>query len=494
MAPLHAGVVVIGAVVFAVLMALSARYGFHRDELYFLDCARHLQAGYVDQPVLVPLLARISLGLFGPSVIGLRVWAALAGWVTVMLGGLIARELGGGRRAQLMAAWATASMPVLAAAAHLMGPTAFDIPAWAALALVAIRVGRTDDTRWWLAAGVVLGVGLANKHSIGFFAVALVAGTLLAGGRRLIMNLWFAAGFAIAVAFALPDLWWQARHGWATIPMSQALNQENGGAGQIANFVVGQLLMVSLAMVWVWVVGLRHLWRSRQSVLRGLVWAYAILFVLFALISGAKIYYVAGAYIYLLAAGAVALDGWLGARKRRAWILGIGTALTTLAALPLVVPVLPPTQINWTYRVNQTLSETVGWPQLAATVRGVWSSLPADQRSRTVIYTENYGEAGAIDTFDRGSGMPAAVSGHNSYSWWGPGDPDATTVIAVTPGPIDGTDYAIRLGQLFTSVRAVATVSNPYGVDNQEWGGHVYLCTGPRQPWGQTWTQLRHYG
>jgi 4-amino-4-deoxy-L-arabinose transferase-like glycosyltransferase len=490
---LHSGVIATGGVAFLLLMALSSRYGFHRDELYFLDCARHLQASYVDQPVLVPLLTRVSLWLFGPSVIGLRLWPALAAAITVILGGLIARELGGGRRAQLLAALATATMPILLGAAHLMGPTAFDLPAWAALSLVAIRIDRTGDPRWWLAGGLVLGVGLTNKHSIAFYAAALVLGLLLSGGRSLVLNRWFAAGTAIAVVFTIPDIWWQAQHDWATVAMSTALNRENGGLGNVASWVVGQLIVVVLAMAWLWVAGLRFLWRTRRPMPHALVWAYAILFVFFAVTSGAKIYYLAGAYIVLLAAGAVAVQGWLAGRRRRVWTLGVATALTTVAAIPVVLPVLPVRDIGWTYDVNDTLAETVGWPQLAGTVRSVWSSLPAAQRADTVIFTSNYGEAGAINTLDRGTGMPPAVSGHNTYWWWGPGNPHATTVIAVMPGPVNGTGFAARLGRLFAGVQPAATISNPYGIRNQESGGHVYVCTGPRRPWGEMWAKLRDY-
>jgi 4-amino-4-deoxy-L-arabinose transferase-like glycosyltransferase len=505
---LSKGVVLIGGVVFAVLMALATRYGFHRDELYFLDCSRHLQASYVDQPIFVPLLTRLSTTLFGTSLIGLRLWPALAAWVTVLLGGLIARELGGGRRAQLLAALATATMPVALGAAHLMGPTAFDIPATAALALVALRVERTADPRWWLAGGLVLGLGLSNKHSIGFFAVALTAGILLTGagagagngngnggsGRKLVLNRWFALGALIAALFVLPELWWQSRHGWAAAEMTATLNRQNGGPANIPVWVIGQfLVIVTPAAAWIWVAGLRHLWRSAAPVRRGLVWAYAILFVFYAVTAGAKVYYLSAAYVYLLAGGAVAVEGWLAVRKLRAWTAGLAAAVTTAALLPIVLPVLPPARIGWTYGINDTLGETVGWPQLAGAVRTVWSSLPAEQRRDTVIFTADYGEAGAIDTLDRGAGMPAAVSGQNSLWWWGPGDPDASTVIAVGPGPVDGTGFADGLRREFTEVRPAATLTNPYGIHNQEWHGQIYVCTGPIRPWGQIWPLTRHY-
>jgi 4-amino-4-deoxy-L-arabinose transferase-like glycosyltransferase len=491
--PVDRRVIVVGGAVFAVLMALSTQYGFHRDELYFLVCARHLQASYVDQPVLTPLLAWVTLKLFGVSLAGLRLWPALAAWATVVVAGLTAREFGGGRRAQLLAALATAMMPTLLAIDHLAGPTAFDVLAWAGLALIVARIGRTGECRWWLAGGVVLGLGLANKHSVGLFAVALFIGAMLSGGRRLVWNRWFLAGAVIAAAFTIPDIWWQAQHQWATIAMSRVLAQENGGAANIATWVIGQVIMTALALVWVWVAGLRFLWRSERPLWRSLAWAYGLMFVFFALTAGAKVYYLAGAYIYLLAAGAVAIDGWLTARPGRLRRLLVTTAVTAAAFLPIVLPVLPAADMGWTAKVNQVSAESIGWPQLVATVRTAWTSLPPRQRASAVIFASNYGEASAINMLGRGTGLPTAVSGHNTYWWWGPGNPRATTVLAIMPGPLDGPGDEAQLRQFFTSVRPVATLSNPDGVRNQEWGGHVYLCTGPRHPWGQMWPRQRSY-
>ena len=485
--PFDRRVIAVGGTVFAVLMALSTRYGFQRDELYFLDAARHLQASYVDQPFLAPLLARLSLDLFGMSLPGLRLWPALAAWATVVIGGLTAREFGGGRRPQLLAAVAVATMPVLWTSAHLANTTPYALLALAGLGLVVARIGRTGDCRWWPVAGLILGLGLADNHQPGFFAVALVIGALLSGGRRFLLNRWFAAGAAIAAAFVVPDIWWQAGHQWATIDMTRRLNAENGGLLNIPVWVIGQLLVGCLAMVWVWVAGLRLLWRSGRPLWRSLAWAYGLLFVLYALTTGTKIYYLTGAYVFLLAAGAVAVDGWLRARRRRMPILAAATALTTAAFALVLLPVLPPSAMT-----EENMAETVGWPELARTVHDVWTALPPARRAGAVIFTENYGEAGAINELGRGTGMPTAVSGHNSEWWWGPGDPDATTVVAVAPGTRNP-GYAGYLGGLFTSVREVATLSNPYGVRNIEAGGHVYVCTGLREPWSQLWPRLRHY-
>jgi hypothetical protein len=493
LAPVNRWVIVTGGVVFAVLMALSPRYGFHRDELYFLDCARHLQASYVDQPVVAPLLARFTLDLFGLSLPGLRLWPALGAWATVVIGGLTAREFGGGRRAQLLAAVGTATMPVLLASAHIANTTSYDILAWAGLALIVARIGRTGDTRWWLAAGAVAGLGAEDNHLAGIFAIALVISTLLSGGYRLLANRWFAGGAVIALAFLVPDLWWQAQHGWATIAMTHALGSENGGAANIVTWVVGQLSMAALPMVLVWAAGLRFLWRSARPLWRALAWAYGILFVLFAVTTGAQVYYLAGTYVYLLGAGAVALDGWLHERAARLRRLLVATGVVAAVSAVIVLPILPPGDDAWTYKASAVSGETIGWPQLVQSVRTVWNGLPPAQRAHTVIFTADYSEAGAINELGRGTGLPAAVSGQNTDWWWGPGNPRASTVIAVAPGPKADPGAAAYLRRFFTSVRTVATLSNPYGMHNIEWHGHIYLCTGPRHPWGQMWPQLRHY-
>ena len=493
LAPFDRRVFLVAGAAFALLFALSGLYGFHRDELYFLEAGRHLQGGYVDQPVLTPLLARLSVTLFGVSLAGLRLWPALAVAGTVLIGALLAREFGGGRRSQFLAAVATATMPALLGAGHLLGPTAFDILAWAALALVVVHIGRTGDPKGWVVAGLVLGVGLANKHSVGFFALAFVLAALLSGGWRLIANRWFIAGAAIAVCFTILDLWWQAQHGWPTVAMTQRLNQKNGGIGNIGNWIAGQALMASVALVWMWIAGLPFLWRSQRPLWRALAWAYGLLFVFFMVTTGAKIYYLAGAYVYLLAAGAVRIESWLAARRGRLGRLVALIALTTVLALPFVLPVLPASDIGWTYKLNQVPAEGVGWPELVRSVTTVWNSLPPDQRAEAVIFTADYGEAGAINELGRGGDLPLAVSGQNNEWFWGPGNPKATTVVAVAPGPVDVSGYGAYLGRYFRHVLVAATLTNTAGLHNQEWGGHIYVCTGPRKSWGALWPQLRHY-
>lgn len=476
-----------------VLAAFATRYGWHRDELYFLQCGRRLAGGYVDQPIMVPLIARLSVELFGRSLFALRLFPALASAATVVLCAGLAREFGGGRTAQTLGAVGAATAPAVLGAGHLFGPTAFDLTAWTALAVVVARLGRTRDPRLWVPAGVITAIGLANKHSIAFFALAILIGLVASGEGRLLLSPWFVVGAVITVAFVVPDLVWQAGHHWATIPMTRRLNQKYGGPVGLLLFVPSQLVMASPALVGMWLAGLAVLWRSVVRPWRAFAIAYAVLFPFFGLTGGKHPYYLAGMYIVLLAAGAVVAERRAAAGAIRIRSLMTGLIIATLVALPIVLPILPPRAIAWTSPIDPVQVETVGWPEFVRSVAAVWSTLPAEQRSHAVIFTASYGEAGAINELGHPYRLPQAVSGQNNFWWWGPGNPQATTVVAVGPGPTHAPNYVAYLRRFFRDVVTVATITNHDRVANQEQGGHVYLCHDPIRPWGQLWPQLQHY-
>jgi 4-amino-4-deoxy-L-arabinose transferase-like glycosyltransferase len=478
-------------------MAFSARYGFHRDELYFLDCARHLSWSYVDQPILVPLLARVSLDVFGVSVVALRVWPALSVAATVVVAGLLAREFGGRKTAQLVSAIGVATAPALIGSGHILGTSSIDMLAWSALTLVVVRIGRTGNTRLWVPAGVILGIGLANKHLIGFFAVALVAGIVLSGGRRFILNRYFGAGALIALVCALPDLWWQAQHRWAALGMTRSLAAEHGGLHSAILFICWQPLILAPVFVGVWVLGLRLLWRSERPPWRALAWSYGILVVLFGATSGGQDYYVAATYFFLLAAGAVAYERrWAAAPAGGSrTLLGVALALYTVFTLAVSLPILPARLSGWTRYLGSVQVDTTGWPELAGTVASVWHGLPAAVRAQAVIVTGNYGEAAAINELGGGYHLPQAVSGQNNEWWWGPGNPSASTIVAVVPNVGAGAaEMTALLRRDFAHVRVAATIRNPVHVINAETGGLVYVCTGPVRSWGSLWPSFRYTG
>jgi Dolichyl-phosphate-mannose-protein mannosyltransferase len=478
----------IAGTVVVVLVAFASGYGYHRDELYFLAAGEHLAWAYADQGPLTPLVARAMSELAPESLTVLRVPGALAAGATVLLTGMLARELGGSRRAQGIAAACAGVATIVLFTGHLLSTSTFDLLAWTAVTWLAVRAVRTEDRRLWPLAGVVLGIGLMNKPLPAFLAVGLLAGVVIAGPRRLLRDPYVWASAAIALAIWSPWIVWQAQHDWPQLDVSREIAAGGSGSSEPWWAIVPfQLLLVSPLLAPVWIAGLVALFRDPPlRDYRFLAWAWVALAVVF-MVSGGKPYYLAGLLPALLAAGAVKVDAWLErgrARLRRVVLVG---AIAVSAAVNLVIslPVLPAEDTEPVLGVNEDVGETIGWPELVESVAGVYRGLPDPERA--VILTGNYGEAGAIDRYGPDLGLPGAYSGHNAYGDWGPPPDGSAPVIAVG---LDPRQAAARLRDCTVAAR----VENDAGIDNDEDGGPVLLCRGPRRPWSEQWETLRFLG
>jgi len=481
---------VLASAVAAVLLALSARYGYHRDELYFLASGRHLAWGYPDQPPLTPLLARLASAAAGDSLVALRAPSAVAAFLVVLLTGLLARELGGGRAAQVLAAGCMAASPVLLVESHLLSTSTFDLLVWTALTLLVVRVLRTGQQRLWLLAGLLAGVGLLNKTLVVFLLAGITAGLALGGPRAVLRSRWLCGGAVIALLLWAPNLAWQAQHGWPQLAISRSIAA--GGSGTSASrwmVLPFQLVLVGPALVPVWAAGLLRLFRDPAlRWARCLAWAFVLLLAVF-LTTGGKPYYLGGLYPALLAAGAAPVTDWAARQAGRARALGVTVAGSAAIAAVLMLPVLP---VRWLQHtpvtaINYDAGETIGWPRFAATLALAYRALPQADRRRAVILTRNYGEAGAADRYGPGLGLPAVYSGHNAYAEWGPPPAGSGPVLAVGINPQ-------QLRRLFDSVHPVARIDNREHIDNDEQGRTVWLCRGQRSSWADTWPQLRRLG
>jgi Dolichyl-phosphate-mannose-protein mannosyltransferase len=470
----------------AVLVVAASGYGYHRDELYFLVAGDHLAWGYADQGPFTPLIARAMSELAPDSLTVLRLPSALAAGATVLLTGLLARELGGRPRAELIAAACSAVAVIVLFTGHLLSTSTFDLLAWTAITWLAVRAVRTGDDRLWLVAGIVLGIGLLNKPLPAFLILGMAAGVAIAGPRRLLRSPFVWAGAAIALLLWSPWLIWQADHGWPQIDVSREI--AGGGSTSSEPFwavVPFQFLLVSPLLAPVWIAGLVRLFREPGlSDLRFLAWAWVVLAVVF-MASGGKPYYLAGLLPALIGSGAVAVDRWLERGRtylRRAALVG-AVAISAVIGVIIALPVLPAEDADPVVAVNEDVGETIGWPEFAETVAGVYRGLP--ERDRAVILTRNYGEAGAIDRFGPDLGLPAAYSGHNAYGDWGPPPEGSAPVIAI------GLRHdTAELGRC----RSAATIDNRPGVDNDEQGTSVLVCSGPTRPWSEVWPELRSLG
>lgn len=475
-----------------VLTALSGRYGFHRDELYFLAAGKRLAWGYVDQPPLTPLIARASTAVFGQSPAGLRAAATVCGAVAVLVAALIARELGGTGAAQTFTGACTASSGFILGVTHMFVTPTLDLVAWLALAWLVLRMLRTGDRRWWIAIGAVFALGMYNKWLVPLLAVALVAAVLAVGPRRMLAGRWPVLGTGLAVAMALPMLVWQARNGWPLLTVAGGISAKDG-AGNRALFVPDQLLYISPVLVPTMIAGGLRLWRDPDvRWARAFPLAYLILCAEL-LASGGKPYYPIPMLLVFVAAGAPATLRTLrragaAARAGAYAAFAIGAVVSLLAGLPI----LPPSALGGPIlALNKEQGEQIGWPSLTAAVAQVWQQIPPGERAKAVILAENYGEAGAVEFYGGRYGLPQPYSGHMSYSAWGPPS-DAMT------GPVllirEKTDSAnTYLLDDFTDCTVRAHQDNGYGLANEESATQIWLCAAPSEPWSVLWPALRHY-
>ncbi|HEY4419061.1 MAG TPA: glycosyltransferase family 39 protein [Pseudonocardia sp.] len=478
----------LGAVAGAVtvlLIAVADRYGYHRDELYFIRAGSEPAFGYADQPPLTPMLAHGLHTLFDGSLVGLRLPSAVMAGVVVLLTGLLARELGAGRGAQVLAAGCMAVSAVLPVVSHTLSTTTIDLLVWTAISWLVVRALR-DGGPLWLAVGAVSGVGLQNKMLPAFLLAALLVGVVVAGPRTTLRSAWPWLGGLLALLLWMPNLVWQAANGFPQLELSAAIAAGSSGTSEPWYvFLPFQLILVSPLLVPVWAVGW---WRlARDPALR--TWrafavAYVVLVVVF-IATGGKPYYLAGLYPVLLAAGAAPVLAWARSRRRRSAVLGAALVLSAATSSVLMLPLVPVERLAATpiVDINYDAGETVGWPQFAATVAAARSTVPA--ADQVAVLTRNYGEAGAVDRYL--PELAPAYSGHNAYWDWGPPPDDVTTVIAVA-----FTQEQLR--SWFSRVELAGRIDNGVGLENDEQGTAVWVASGRLAPWHEIWPQLRSLG
>ncbi len=485
-------VVVTAAVITAVLVAVSDRYGYHRDELYFLEAGKHLTWGYPDMPPLVPALARALSAVAPGSLPVLRLPSALAAGAVVVMTGLTTREFGGGRSAQVLAAVTTAGSALLLGSEHYLETSGVDLASTTLILWLVVRLLRTGDGRLWLAIGVATALGLQASDLTATVIVAVVVAVLAGRRRRLLLSPWALAAAVVIVASWAPYLVWQADHGWPERAVASAIAR--GGSGTSTPrwlLLPTQLVLVSPYLAPVWISGLVRLVRAP-----GLRWcrpvgvAYLVLAAVY-LATGGKSYYLGVVLPVLVAAGAQPVVDWLGRGRSavRKALVAAAIALTIPTTALVMLPVLPVTDLHDTpiVTMNYDEGETVGWPAYVDQIDAAFRRLPADQRMAAAVLTANYGEAGAVDRFGPGLGLPTAYSGQDGFWYWGPPPARATVFVVVGLG-------GATLRRVFSTCRTVGHLDNGVGVDDQEQRVPLRICTGRHLPWSRGWIDLRVLG
>ena len=535
----------------AVHVATGARYGFDRDELMLLEDARHLAWGYVAYPPMTAFFGRVALELFGASLVGFRFFAAVVQAAALVLTGLMAKEMGGGRWAQVVAA--LAGVPFCLGAGALMQYISFDYVCWVLVAFGVVRLLRGGEGWWWVVIGAGIGLGMMAKYTMAFLAVGVVAGLLLTDLRRHLRSRWPWIGAGLALVIVSPNLIWQMRRNFVSMEFLRFLHARDVGTGVTDWFLAGQLKLTLLAFP----LAVAGLWfcffSSRGKRYKALGWMYAVPLVLFLVMRG-RDYYLAPAYPMLYAAGAVWLEKWLvnpekavassgdfrdtasspsrrktneagpprgeeesdgkpplarprrqgggeagrasgpqlGDRKARMvrGAIWVALAVDVLIAGAVALPLAPVNSAWWRFaaRVDVVFPEEIGWPEFVETVAQVRDRLPASERERLGILAGNYGEVGALNLYGEKYGLPRAISGVNSSWERGYGSPVPETLIVVG-FPRD------FLQRRFRSCELAGRTWNRYGVANEETveDPDIFVCRGLRESWEAFWKEVRSF-
>ena len=483
----------IAATVAFVHILTNNRYGFHRDELQFLSDARHLDWGFVSYPPLTPFVERISMEVFGLSLVGLRLFSVLAQSLVIFVAGLMAWEFGGGRLAQFATSLAIALSPLPLFEGTEFQYTTFDYLWWVLAAYFVVLLLKRENPHWWLAVGAVVGLGLMTKYTMAFLVCGIVGGMLLTPARRFFISGWFWAGAGLALLICLPNFVWQVRHEFISYHFLRYIHVRDVGLGRTNGFMLKQFFVcTNFYAVPLWIAGLVCFFRNERY--RMMAWMYLIPLTMFFLAKGLY-YYIGAAYPMLIAMGAAASTHWAQSLPplRRRVLMAVfftGLAGAGLYACALVLPLASDGPLmRFALRNNDALREEIGWRELVRTVAEIRDSLPPGQQSQVGVLVGNYGEQGAIEILGPDFHLPLPISTTNSA--WVRGYPVPPPVTLIVIGfSLEAADEA------FSACRLAGHNGNLNGIQNEESDDHpdIFVCGSPRLPWPEFWRKYQNFG
>jgi 4-amino-4-deoxy-L-arabinose transferase-like glycosyltransferase len=477
----------------------AGRYGIFRDELYYIACARHLSAGYVDHPPLIAWMTWGVLHTLGSSLLALRLLPALASGLLVWMTGKITQEWGGGRYAQMLAALSIAPVPIYLILQHWLSMNAFEPLCWTGVLWAASRIIQRHDPRYWLAIGMLVGVSLENKYSIIFPVAGLLLGLLLTPERKWLRTPYFLVAATIAALLFSPNLLWLVHHGFPFLEFERHSRQSDSRIlrGPVS-FLIDQARIMNPVLAPLWVAGLAWFFTKGGKALRCIGFTAAFV-ILLLLVTQAKNYYVSPIYPVLLAGGAILLERWF---TERAW-MRVAYPVVIIASgcvlAPLVMPILPVAQFLAYHQrwrgftpvifenepeepLPQYFADEFGWEAMTRKTADAFHSLPLQAQARTAIFANNYGEAAAIDFFGPRYGLPASISKAETYWLWGPRQYDGESVIVL--GSSGQGDH-----EFFRSVDPVGRVTDEDARSDERFT--LYFCKGMHPPLATLWPRIK---
>jgi len=476
------------------------RYGIGWDELYLVACADHLDWGYVDHPPLIAGVTFLTRLVLGDALWALRLPCVLAGLTAALITGLTAREFGATRFGQMLAAICVALAPAFLLLRHVLSINSFDLLFWSLAILIVVRIFGRNQPGLWPLFGIVLGLGLLNKYSIGFFCAVLVLGMVLTSARRHVLDRRFWLGAFIATAFFLPHLAWEQRYGWPTLEFMRNAAFSKNLPLSLVDFTKSSVGMMNLFTIPVWLAGLGWLlFHPGGRPYRALGFVLPVLLLVFWANNG-KPYYLGAAYLVVFPAGAFVADRLLRARRWAQVALMILVVLPVIVVSPILLPILTQKQLisyartmGMEFPAEEVGAEATQLPIVFAAMHGyedvvravarAYRALPEADRRVVSIYGQGYGYSAAVDYFGRRYGLPKAIGGHNTYWIWGPGRGTGKVMIIIN-------GETSPLQEIFEKVDLVEVVNSPYA---QYRDLNIHVCRGLKEPLVNLWPRVRYY-
>lgn len=492
----------------ALQMAFHENYGYFRDELYYIACSNHLAFGYVDQPPLSIAILWLNRLILGDSLHALRFLPALSGAVVVLLAALMARKLGGSKFAQGLAALSIVAAHGLIGHGKLFSMNPFDVLFWALAGYIVINILNDNKPKYWILFGIVVGLGLMNKYSIGVMVIGLVAGLLLTRHRRLLTTVWFWVGTAIAAVIFLPHIVWQIAHDFPSLEFMRNATENKNVSLSVVDFLVGQIRDMNIFNALLWLGGIYFYFTEQEGRYRPFGWMYIVVFIV--MVAGnAKVYYLSAIYPIYFAGGAVLFEQ-IAQKQSLNWLKPVFASLLVLVALiilPFALPVLPVDKFIQYQRalglapraeertavtdLPQYYADQFGWKEMVDTVASVYKRLTPEEQSRCFIYVRNYGEAAAIDFFGKELRLPNARCGHNNYWLWGPGEQTGEIAIIFGNSRNLEDNYA-DFRRRWKQVELVSTTNAKHCMPYEN-GRMIFICKGMNTTFQQLWPTERFY-
>ena len=423
-------------------------YGIFRDELYYIACANRPAFGYVDQPPFSIWVLAAWKFFLGDSLFVIRLLPAFVSSVTLFFLGLFTLRLGGGKSAVIIAMVTFMLSPIFLGMTTIYSMNVFDFFFWILAAYIFLQIVESGNNRLWNVLGIIIGLGLLNKTSMLWLSAGVIIGTLLTPLREDLKTKYPYIAAGIALLIFSPYIIWNLTHDFAHLEfMKNAARHKYGGLTPVS-FILDMILIFNPISFLIWIPGIVFYFINKNSRIfhpLGYIWltTFVILFVNWH----SKAEYLAPAFQILFAGGAIMIMKWNARLKRLKFALAIPVVVIGIFLSPLARPLLPvesfidyhsALKLSTSNSEGKKLAELpqfyadmFGWEDLAKDVSKVYQSLTIEDRKNTIVYCNNYGEAGALEYYSDKFPLPQVICPHNNYWYWWPGNIKLSTVIII---------------------------------------------------------------